>query len=132
MDDHPAQFLLFSNSVDAGIFRYSFQANEQVAFNNRRILVGEGNDIGKRIVLEVGLVEMQQVFIAAEYDLYGPELMVFPFDDCRYPLVEEFRIGQVGMYVFEMEGDPIFLLAGGFGPFRRHILNLISTVLPLL
>ena len=145
VDHDPKQFVVERHLEFQGVLAYAVDADKQVALDLGWGRVGEGNNIGQRVVLQVLDIDGMQVVIGAKDKVELQEDMLFLFNDRFDPGSYFFRPFQIELDLLGMEIDPN-LLFGGIGS-RYYligkgeeefpgegdqILKSISTVLPLL
>lgn len=95
---HPVEFLLEAHLVGLCIVADSFDADENIPFHLWRFRIGECDDIGKGVVLEVLDVQLEQVVVSAENEIQAMQPAVFaPY--------QPFQPGSGETFIFQLEVD---------------------------
>lgn len=107
MRHYPAQFGLRRNPEFGGVVAGTLDADENIAFDNGRLLVRKSDDIGQRIVIQIIYVKPVQIVVVTENIRERHELAVFAGQDFLEPIAQavQFRIGKGERCFFKKKLD---------------------------
>lgn len=101
MHDDPVQFIFEFGTVVKGIFTNGIYADKQVTGQNIAFTIIKCNDIGKVIMLQVALIDVQNIVIRTKYDIHGTQLTNLTFRNDLQPLGGETLGFELKRRIFE-------------------------------
>lgn len=94
MDDDPVQLLFKDFAQQTRIFPYAGNTDVDISFNKPGFTQAESDNVRKRVVFEVLLVDGKQVLVAAKNIVQIPEGAILSFNDLFDPGSGFTRIGK--------------------------------------